>query len=129
MKFINNLNLNDVFQLKHGNKVKYMFERGDIYKSRIDYIFINGQIDIIETYSRYLISGKKENSISDHKAVYASFGTPVFTRGPNYWKLNTKLLLNNEYVDEINHLLDTEKENFFTNKIQKAVLGRIKTKN
>ena len=49
LKFINNLNLKDVFQLKHGNKVKYMFERGDIYKSRIDYIFINGQIDFWNT--------------------------------------------------------------------------------
>ena len=128
LKFIKNLNLKDVFQLKHGNKVNYTFERGDTYKSRIDYIFINGQIDIIETYSRYLISGKKENSISDHKAVYATFGTPVFTRGPNYWKLNTKLLLNNEYVDEINRLLDTEKENFLQTKSKKLFWEGLKQK-
>ena len=44
------------------------------------------------------------------------------------WKLNTKLLLNNEYVDEINHLLDTEKENFLQTKSKKLFWEGLKQK-
>ena len=43
---------------------------------------------------------------SDHKLVKVEIGTTNFKRGPGYWKFNTALLDEPNFIDEMNNLID-----------------------
>ena len=117
LELIKDLNLKDVYQLKNGvDSISYTYERGDLYKSRLDYVFVSGKVNIIQCENKYLISGSKKNNLSDHKAVFTECSRTSSCRGPSYWKFNVSLLQNEEYVQEMKTILVNEKTIFINMK-------------
>ena len=45
---------------------------------------------------------------SDHSIVELTLQFEIFARGPGYWKLNTALLRDTDYVEKMNNLLEIE---------------------
>ena len=71
--------------------------------SRLDYIFTN------ETFLQYIDAIEvKYGFRSDHSMLCMTINLDSHARGPGYWKLNTSLLKDREYVEGINKLLDIE---------------------
>ena len=71
--------------------------------SRLDYMFIS------ETLLQYLesvtvVPGFK----TDHSIVMLKIAFQPLQRGPGYWKFNTSLLHDKDYLDKINNLIDIE---------------------
>ena len=50
----------------------------------------------------------KNSPAPDHKALQVTLTKPLNRRGPSYWKLNTSVLVDPEYVQSMTKLLDTE---------------------
>ena len=76
--------------------------------SRLDYIFVDEAFEqfIEKIVTIVTIPGYK----SDHSTIRMQVQFQVSKRGPGYWKLNTSLLQDIDYVNKINQLLDIELE-------------------
>ena len=71
--------------------------------SRLDYILSN------KAFLQFLVDIKiTPNMFSDHAALEMTISFTPHKRGPGYWKLNTALLRDADYVDKMNTLLDIE---------------------
>ena len=76
--------------------------RGEDRKaSRIDFALISGGVDQYVEIIQYLSS-----IMTDHRAVYFVLDLCQIERGSGYWKLNTLLLQNKDYIDYMNDELD-----------------------
>ena len=74
------------------------FKRGDILKaSRIDFALVSAGLDQQVKMCMYL-NGIK----TDHRAFYMVLDTSNFERGRGFWKFNTLLLKDKEFVDQMN---------------------------
>ena len=95
------------------NGYTYHRSRPRLMFSRLDYWFISEAfvqfIDKVE-----LIPGFK----TDHTIVQFICVFELFKRGPGYWKLNSSLLLDTDYVDRINDIIDRDLVN-----VQKGQFG------
>ena len=80
--------------------------KGKIGFSRLDYWFAS------EDLIQFINKAKIEPSFkSDHFMLSMEMNFEVFKRGPGYWKLNTSLVKDHDYVEKINKLLNIELEN------------------
>ena len=71
--------------------------------SRLDYFWVSQSfLQFIEGMK--IIPGFR----SDHSSLLLSVSFQAHKRGPGYWKFNTSLLKDKDYVDSINRLLDIE---------------------
>ena len=111
---IESLNLKDIHQIKNGKTaLAYTYERGDKYKSRIDYIFTsNKNVEVKNCTTKYLVSGSRKHSLSDHKAVYVELAKQANQKGSGYWKINNNLLKNQDFVLAIQNLLRGQLKRF-----------------
>ena len=79
-------------------------------KSRIDYIFISCSFSyIVSNIILRNIPGTHSNGVrmSDHKCMKVVFDTCSNIRGPGYWKFNTSLLENQDFVNEMkDHIIN-----------------------
>ena len=87
-------------------------------KSRIDYIFISCSFSyVVSNIILRNISGTHSNEVrmSEHKCMKVVFDTCSNIRGPGYWKFNTSLLGNQDFVNEMKeHIINivfTDSEN------------------
>ena len=89
----------DIWRARHPDESQYSwFKRGEITKaSRIDFILISGGLDQKVEMVQYLSS-----IMTDHRAIYMVISIHQGERGPGYWKLNTSLLSNSDYVSMMN---------------------------
>ena len=95
--------LKDVWRIQNQDKREYSwFKKGEITKaSRIDYALVSAGLDQkIETVM-YISSLK-----TDHRAVYMVVNLHQSERGKGFWKFNTMLLKNQEYLSMMNQYLD-----------------------
>lgn len=82
----------DIWRIRHPNKKMYTFRRAQ-YASRLDYWLVSDCISgcfthvDIETYA-----------LSDHSIVSIELGEKNKTRGPGYWKFNTLLLKDEDFI-------------------------------
>lgn len=63
---------------------------------RLDYIIVSG--NLLNNIRKAKII---PSFLSDHSLVYVNLETSIPERGPGYWKMNTALLLDNEYKNRI----------------------------
>ena len=68
---------------------------------RLDYILCNNVC--IEKISNCNII---DVCFTDHRGVLLTYGDSTVSRGASYWKFNNKLLLEKEYVNKINTVID-----------------------
>ena len=69
--------------------------------SRIDYILVS------ESLSKFVLNCDIRNApVPDHNAVFIDININDNPRGPGYWKLNTGVLDNEDYVKGIYELID-----------------------
>ena len=100
--------LKDVWRIQNGERREYSWrKRGDIQKaSRIDFTLVSAGLDQKVEAIQY-IPGIK----TDHRALYFLVELKPFERGKGYWKFNSKLLHNQEYLNLMNqhiqHTLQT----------------------
>jgi hypothetical protein len=109
-KLLSLYNLQDSLTAIDRSSTDFTYERDKIL-SRLDYIFYSKGMDgqLMAYNSRYLIANSRKCSISDHKAVIVKYKTNHNKRGPNFWKLNTSYLEDNEYITIIKNLLVRER--------------------
>ena len=101
------LNLNDMWHILNDNNRPHYTWSDKVTSSRLDYVFnsqnsstIPKAIDIITVITDAI--GKR---ITDHKALTFQFLINIPPRGPGYWKLNTKLLDDNDYCEQITKII------------------------
>ena len=102
---ISDLELTDVWRHFNADIPGYTWRRlrPDKVFSRLDYFLISdpalqlvNKIDIMPGFR------------SDHSIVRMTLSLDSFSRGPEYWKFNTSLLRDTDYIEKINKLLDIE---------------------
>ena len=96
--------LHDVWRVQHPEKREYSWMKpGHIQKaSRIDYALVTAGLDQKAKAVQY-IPGIK----TDHRAFYICLDLIQFERGVGYWKFNSSLLKNKEFLIHMNKELNT----------------------
>ena len=101
------LNLVDIWREIKPQTPGYTWRRHNPYKlaERLDYILIADSL-------AQLVNGMLVHPMvkTDHDVVQIDFALDFQKRGPGYWKMNTKLLQDKDYLEKINKLLDIELE-------------------
>ena len=98
--------LHDIWRLRNPEVREYSWRKKcELNKaSRIDLSLVSAGLDQYVEYVQYLSSIK-----TDHRAIYMVIDMLPFERGIGYWKFNSSLLTNKEYLvlmqDEINKSL------------------------
>ena len=96
--------MKDVWRIFWQDKKEYSWrKKGELQKaSRIDFALVSAGLDQLVKHATYLSSIK-----TDHRAIYVVIDTLPFERGKGFWKLNTKLLKDQQYIEymkkEIEH--------------------------
>ena len=91
--------LKDVWRIRNEGRREFSWRKsGDLQKaSRIDFALISAGLDQKVKHVQYLSSIK-----TDHRALYMVIDTQLFERGTGYWKMNTSLLQNKNFVETMN---------------------------
>ncbi len=96
-QMINQLKLKDAWYIKN-DRLQYTFhDSSSNSKSRIDYLFISFDLE----FRLKNISLKHAPKKDPHKGVYMGMVFKSNKRGPGYWKLNSRLLEEAQYIDLI----------------------------
>ena len=96
--FVNSFSLVDTWRLLHDRRKEFTWSRPRPFLARrLDYIFLHESLSssITLTNINYCVH-------SDHKKVICHFSVDLFQRGKSYWKLNTSVLRNQEYINFMN---------------------------
>ena len=99
-----NLKLVDTYHFIHQNKPGYTWHAKNRQAfSRLDYILLSDYTVQFIDQIKVLPSFK-----SDHSILILKLTICTFNRGPGYWKLNTSLLHNRDYLEKINRYVGIE---------------------
>ena len=95
--------LKDIWRIHYPDQKEYSwFKRGNVFKaSRIDFALVSGGLDQKVKHSTYLASLK-----TDHRALFMTVDMEYSERGRGFWKMNTSLLQEKEYIGTINKELE-----------------------
>ena len=101
-EMINTFDLIDIWREKHKGKKQYTWEQpSPLIRCRLDYFLVqNKHLNIVHTAK--IIPGIK----SDHKIIELTLNLNTNKRGPGFWKLNSSILKENEYVKEMTLLIN-----------------------
>ena len=92
--------LRDIWRIQNGDRREFSWFKKHAYPikaSRIDLALVSGGLDQKIKNSLYLSSIK-----TDHRGLYLAVDLDPFERGQGFWKLNTTMLYEKEYVEKIN---------------------------
>ena len=95
----------DVWRHLHEDKHGFTWCRNKpkVVRSRLDYFFVS------EAFLQFVNTARIiPNFRSDHKMLELGVTFNPHKRGPGYWKLNTALLRDTDYVEKMNRLLEIE---------------------
>ena len=101
---MDHFSLKDIWRIQNGDKREFSWMKKGQYPikaSRIDLALVSAGLDQKVAISEYISS-----IYTDHRALYLVFDLIPFQRGTGYWKLNTSLLQNQHFVQEINTEID-----------------------
>ena len=108
--------LSDTWRLKNPRNKDFTWSRPTPFTARrLDYILCHDTlVPYIKNSQHRILYG------SDHKLVNTTLLNNIFKRGPSYWKLNTSLLKDPEYLTFMNNSIDyfLDKENEFNNPVE-----------
>ena len=127
--FIEQLKLFDSISINKKNANRYTWTDGHI-RSRLDYVLMRKETSLtIKDMSHVtVISDKKSQRVTDHKAVHVNCLLKTDKRGPGYWKLNVLLLENEEYKSKVIELINEIQRCDISNAKQRWELLKIKIK-
>ena len=93
----------DIWRVRNPTEKKFTWQRSnpEIF-CRLDYFFIPLHMSLYVTDSKILPAIS-----TDHSLITVKFQKPDSCRGPGYWKLNTSLLTDIEYVHLIKQVIKT----------------------
>ena len=93
----------DVWRILHPNTFSYTWKRAKpLVMSRLDYVIMpQSTFGLVESCTI------KSNCFSDHLFLEVILQLSDTLRGPGYWKLNTSLLEDKEFLDNINRIIYT----------------------
>ena len=97
--------MTDLWRVIHQSKREFSWMKKNskpLMASRIDFVLITGGIDQLVKDIQYISS-----IFTDHRAVYIVIDFNPFYRGIGYWKFNTSLLQNVEFVSQMNDVIDS----------------------
>ena len=97
-------NLFELWRIRHGDKREYSWMKKGSYPvkaSRIDFALISGGLDQKIEMIQYL-----PGTMTDHRALYVVVDCTAVQRGKGFWKLNTSLLRDQNYIECINKPID-----------------------
>lgn len=101
--FLSTCDLFDIWRMMNPDSREFSWSRRNPFVARrLDYILSTSPLFDKVVHS-YLLSV----AATDHRACVASLKFTDFTRGPGYYKLNTSLLSDIDYVNQMNELIDT----------------------
>lgn len=91
--------LMDIWRVRNPAKRDYTFRRG-AYASRLDLFLIAQHLSdvVTNTSNQYIVH-------SDHAMIILSLRPTVTTRGPGYWKFDTTLLANKDFIEDMSLFL------------------------
>ena len=97
---VNDLNMNDIFRIKHPTQKTYTWSRKKLNQPmicrRLDYLFIS------DALIPYAFNVEIKNlGFSDHRAVILHADFATFKRGPSNYKMNKELLKDIDFVNMI----------------------------
>ncbi len=99
---LENYNLIDIFRQKNKGKRLYTWSHPrPLVRCRPDYFIISKQLEKQVKKTQILPSLK-----TDHSIIDLNFMIDGPKRGPGFWKLNTSVLREEQYISEINTLLN-----------------------
>ena len=99
-----NYNLKDVWREMHPDKIQYTFRE----ISRLDKFLVSDCLINFVQSSNILHSGIK----SDHKCIKILLNFTEQKRGPGRWKLNTSILNDKVYKENIKSIIETVKKEY-----------------
>ena len=105
--FIQNNELVDIWWFMNKDKLDFTWRKSNPRSifSWLDYFLISESMIQFIKNVKILPSFK-----SDHSPVLAEFRFEPFSRGPGYWKFNTSLAKDLDYIEKISKLIEIEKE-------------------
>ena len=96
------LDIHDVCRTNHPDRKEYTWSKPTPFTARIiDYIFCD-----TTSLTNITNSSIEGFSHSDHKLVKVQINMNSFRRGPGYWKFNSSLLSEADFVAEANNFID-----------------------
>ena len=100
--------LADIWRFFNEDKAEFTWrkEKPRLVKSRLDYIFTSESLLQHARKATILPSFK-----SDHSLVKVQMQIQANPKGPGYWKLNTSLLRDKDYIEKMNMLIKMELNN------------------
>ena len=113
------LKLTDIWRDRNPDKERYSWfrKKPELIASRIDYLLVNQGLQ-----GKVLNIDYSYGCRTDHSLVFMEFDTKGVDRGPGIWKLNNRLLQNEEYIHMMRNLIKEQ-----INVCNKAKLKRSKT--
>ena len=96
----------DIWRMQHPYEKQYTWKRlaPEPILTRLDYFLISKNMMSIIPVAE-IIPGYK----MDHDMPYINMVIRTNKRGPGFWKLNTSLLDENEYIEQITQMIREEK--------------------
>ena len=96
----------DIWRKLNPDDIKFTWERvnPDVYMARLDFILTSEK-----AISEVLHAGHDDKFKSDHDIPYITIQPMKLTRGPGFWRFNNTLLLDKNYVEEVNKIIHREK--------------------
>ena len=102
--------IEDMWRIKNPVKRRYTWRQTKpLVQCRLDYFMISTQL--LDNVEKITILPA---SLSDHSPIYASFKFTPLIKGPGFWKLNTSLLEDLEYIDLLTEMIEIWKIEFAT---------------
>ncbi|CAC5366471.1 unnamed protein product [Mytilus coruscus] len=103
-----NFNIYDIWRARNPTSRIFSWRRvvqNNLIQSRLDFIFIPKSFSVFVKNVYY-----KHNAFSDHSFVNLNIDFSEIERGPGLWIFNNKLLDDEDFVNKINRLIETEKQ-------------------
>ena len=128
--WVNNSLLIDAWRILHSDTKDYTWsakQNPHAKARRLDYILFSENLLPHLTGSEQIFIGG-----SDHKLVTSTFTTDSFKRGKSYWKFNSSLLSDHEYIAKMNEKIDTfleTQEIDFDNPVERLEMLKLMVKN
>ena len=123
LDFLDKLDLIDVWRKRHPNKKEFTFrQKQPLVQSRLDYIFISSKVDKAVRKSEIMPS-----ITPDHAGVRVEFNNLVdsFVYGKSYWKFNSSLCSEKDFVDGVKMKISEIEETWLSQIMGKLNFGNL----
>ena len=100
--FMENMGLIDIWRERHKKQTRFTWFRGkpNLIMERLDYFLVSGSVSNIVT-----ITDIEPSFMSDHSIPFIACKIQSVEYGPGYWKIDSELLDDTNYCEEIKSII------------------------